>query len=382
MLGTLALAGCRSNQKVAAKSPVTPLPVGSFARAWTAPLELGSDVVREMHLTGDRLFVYTGRNTSCVVNRNSGHLDSFSDVQVGGGVLKAPVMMGDYIVYPTTSTLEIFNLRGRPLKSIPLDSPLSASGVGAGNIVYVGENKLGGYGRLCAIDITRNAAVPRWGILTRGAITGRPAYFEKIIYCGSENGSLMAVTEDGGVAWPGQQNSIFKAGGAFMSDIHADDTGVYAANTDTKLYCLERNSGRIKWQYYATAALKTGPSVTSSMVYQWVPGRGLAAIDKNNGGFNREPRWIIRDAEQFLSEDETHSYLRRRDNTLIAVDKETGKVQFTSRSKSFNFFASNTQDAMIYACTRSGILVAIRPVLNAGEAGELVLNVEPLPLGG
>jgi hypothetical protein len=378
MMGVLAVAGCKSTDKLGAKSPIGPLPAGSFARQWTAPLGLKKDAVRELHLTPDRVFAYTNTNESCVIKRSGGSIEFYNDVNVSGGVLRAPIILGPYLIYPTSSSLEIYNQAGRPLKSIPLESPTSASGVGAGNMIYIGVNKLGGFGRIVAIDITRHSGVPRWSVLRRGAIMGRPAMYEKTIFVGSEDGALVALTEDGTPVWPGLPRNEFATGGSFESDITADETGVYASCTDTKLYALERNTGRIKWQYYSSSALKTPPSVTGTMVYQWVPGKGLAGIDKVNGGYNREPKWIARDAVQFLSEDESHAYLRKHDNTILAVDKETGKIQFMSKTHKFDIFTPNTTDAIIYASTKEGIVVAIRPVIAAGDTGEIVLKLQPI----
>jgi outer membrane protein assembly factor BamB len=378
MIGVLAVTGCRSSQKAGATSPVGALPPGSFARNWTAPLGLKSDPIREVNITPNRVFAYTNSNQSCVISRSSGHIEFMNNVDVSGGVLRAPIILGDYLIYPTSSSIEIYSQNGRPLKSLPLESPTSASGVGLGNMVYIGVNKLGGYGRLVALDITRHTGVPRWSVLTRGAITGRPAIYEKVIFAGSEDGNLVALTDDGGPAWPGLPGNVFSTNGSFMSDVTADETGVYASNTDTKLYVLDRVSGRIKWQYFSTAALKTPPAVTPTMVYQWVPGKGMAGIDKLNGTYNREPKWTVRDAVQFLSEDEAHAYLRHKDNTILAVDKATGKIQFTSKGRAFQVFATNTTDAIIYASTKDGIVVAIRPVIAAGETGEIVLNLQPI----
>lgn len=374
MIGLLAGAGCRSTQKPTTVSAVGPLPAGSFARTWAAPLNLQQDAMRELDLTPNRVFAYTHNNQSYVLTRDGGALQFFNDVNVSGGVLRAPIILSPYIVYPTSASLEIYSDRGRLLKSIRLDSPTGASGVGDGNMVYIGENQQGGYGRITALDITRPVGVPVWSVLTRGVIVGRPALYDKVIFVGSDDGSLVALTEDGIPAWPLLPDDVFKAGGGFVSDIVADKTGVYAACTDTKLYVLNRNDGKIKWQYYSTRALKTPPAVTKTMVYQWVPGKGLAGLDKLKGGYNRVPKWIVPDAVQFLSEDESHAYLRRDDNTILAVDKQTGKVLFKSKENGFDVFATNTNDSTIFAATAEGLVVAIHPVLSAGEIGEIVMR--------
>lgn len=384
MTALIAIGGCKHTVDQKKVSPVGPLPAGSFARQWTAELDFTKekDNARSLHPLDKWVFVHTRRNVSYCLDRAGGALQFIADVDVAGGVLREPIRMGDYLVYPTSSTLEIFNLQGRVLKSVPLDSPTGASGVGEGNIVYIGVNQLRGYGRVLAMDITRPAAVPRWSVLTRGAITGRPAFYERTIFVGSDDGSLLALTTDGTAHWVGLPNHIFSTRGQFLSDIYADETGVYAANTDSKLYVLDRNTGKILWQYYSGSALKTAPEVTATTVYQYVPGNGIVALDKAAGGYNREPKWNVKSAVQFLSDDDTHAYLRKQDNTLLAVDKQTGKIDFTSKTRKFSVFTSNTTTPIIYAATPEGAVVAIRPVLAPGETGEIVLRLEETPLGG
>jgi outer membrane protein assembly factor BamB len=139
---------------------------------------------------------------------------------------------------------------------------------------------------------------------------------------------------------------------------------------------LDRKSGRILWQYYGQTALKTPPRVTATLVYQWVPGKGVVAIDKMQGGYNRPAKWNVRGAIDFLSEDQTHAYLRGGDNAIMAVDKASGKILFTSKTKSYGVFANNLTDSIIYASTPDGQVAAIRPVVEAGETGEIVMRLE------
>src|SRR6266540_3925741 len=82
--------GCRPPTGGGPKSPITALPAGSFARQWAAKLDLKNDPVRELHLEGDRVFVYTRGNQSYVISRAGGALQFINDVDVSGGVLRAP----------------------------------------------------------------------------------------------------------------------------------------------------------------------------------------------------------------------------------------------------------------------------------------------------
>jgi hypothetical protein len=64
---------------------------------------------------------------------------------------------------------------------------------------------------------------------------------------------------------------------------------------------------------------------------------------------------------------------------VVAVDKATGEQKFTSRRTDFVAFATNTKDSTIYAATKDGQVLAIVPVLKAGNVGELALdNARPV----
>src|SRR5207249_3395741 len=101
-------------------------------------------------------------------------------------------------------------------------------------------------------------------------------------------------------------------------------------------------------------------------------------LDKTTGSFNRLPRWTIGAARQFLSQDEKNAYIRLRDNTILAVDKITGERRFESKNR-YDDFATNETDSMIYAATKAGAVVGIRPVLIPGQTGVLVMNDSKTP---
>src|SRR5688500_9594629 len=71
--------GCRKDQRGKAVSPVGPLPAGSFARDWTAILDLKKDPGRSLHPLNELLFVYTGGNVSYGLGRSSGAIQFISD---------------------------------------------------------------------------------------------------------------------------------------------------------------------------------------------------------------------------------------------------------------------------------------------------------------
>ena len=373
--------GAWGDKQAAQNAEPQAVSANTFVKAWSNKLDLEKDRVDELHLRGDTLFVYTNDHLVYGVDRNGGNTKYLAQPQVTGGILRPPLPVGDYVVYPSGSTIDILTNSGRPARRIELEKPIRSGAVGDGPHVYVGLDHYGGAGTVAKIDITRTYKVVDWELMTDAAVTPTPALHKRVLYVGSEDGRIYAVTDERGQVWSLEQGKgWFQTQGKFVSDIKADDTGVYAANTDSKLYCLDPLTGRIRWQYWGSAALKTAPVVTATMVYQYVPGQGIVAIDKLQGEPNRKPRWIVKDARQVLSEGEQHVYLRRRDNRLMAVDNQTGEVVFTSQTSPYEVVAPHLNDALIYAATRDGQVAAIRPVLREGEVGVVVMDLREEPI--
>jgi outer membrane protein assembly factor BamB len=208
-----------------------------------------------------------------------------------------------------------------------------------------------------------------------GAVSAAPALWEDAVYFASEGGDVYAVTAASRDSiWP-LPGGVFKTGGPIVADLAVDADALYVASTDNKLYALNRNNGTIRWQYFASSALRASPTATSDTVYQFVPGTGLVAIDKSSGDYNRKPRWVAQDATQFLAQDERNAYVRRKDNRIEARDRKTGEVRFVSQRRDLAVFGTTSvkEDGMIYAGTSAGRVIAIRPVLKPGTVGEVVL---------
>ena len=225
---------------------------------------------------------------------------------------------------------------------------------------------------MVCVDVKRPYSPAQWELQTGGAVSCTPAFYGGVLYAGSDDGRVYAMTPDRVAAW-GSNHGHFDTRGPIRGDITAEKSGVYVASADSKLYCLDPRDGKIRWQYYAQATLNASPNVTASSVYIHVNGRGLVALDKAEGKFNRDARWICPEATQFLAEDAGHCYARGRDNSILALDKKTGEIKFRSQRKDFVAFATNTVDGMIYGATETGQVVAVVAVLTHGEVGEVAM---------
>src|SRR5262249_27579692 len=149
------------------------------------------------------------------------------------------------------------------------------------------------------------------------------------------------------------------------------------------LYCVNSETGRLEWRFIAGASLYDGPTVTEKTIYQHIPGKGLAAIDRfqkvaaegadqqsNAETPYHTAKWIVKDGAQLLCEDSQFLYVLTESNTVLAVDRNTGETAFSTKKHKLVGFVAKPKSSMIYTVTEKGLLVAFQPVQAPGTYGE------------
>lgn len=352
--------------------PTQAIPIQSFERDWGVATNQTDGRVDRLYLRDPYIFAYTTKGTVYILKRADGSIVSIANVPHGGDQLRSPVVLRDRIVFPTTVNFEVYDRNGNYIGPKPLSYSIRSNAVGAGSVVYVGADFRNG-GRVVKADITVKYPDHVWELMFgRVSVSAAPALFGDTVYAAAEDGEVTAVdNETRNPLWP-IENGVFHMHGSVVADLVVDDSGLYVASEDETLVCLNRQTGKVKWQYPAGTPLDTSPHVTKDLVFQYVPGTGLVVIDKRQGDFNRKPLWVASDVNQFLAEDEHYVYGRRADNAILAMDKKDGHAAFISRRRDFAAFAPNIQNGIIYAVTKHGRVMAIKPVLTPGQVGEIV----------
>jgi outer membrane protein assembly factor BamB len=391
------LGGCNNDQGPATLPPsaVVQITGPCFVKKWQTQLRMTpGESVRDIYLVGDTLHIETDQNFDHCLNAASGDLQFFNQVATPEILTRdGPALVTDGFVIARGSALYLYNRDGRLQRGIDLgftvtNQPVSVSP--GKSLVIVGLDESGG--RIAEVDVSRDIDPIAWEIMTNGLVEGAAAVSVGGIYAGSEDGGVRAFTDDRSLVWPLLPGSCFKAGGQIVSAVRADHPdlklsephSVYFGATDGVLYCVNCDNGKLRWRYFAGTPLETAPEVTLSTVYQYVPGKGLVAIDRAHkmtlpdgtaAGDDPFPpaRWIARYGKRFLAEDDQYSYVQSTSNTLMALDKQTGAVAFQSHVRGLRFAAVNLKTSMIYAVTRGGDVVAIQPVLQSGSFGEVVM---------
>ena len=386
--------GCTPTHKPTYKTE--PLTAKSFARQWATELADGaSNPVTAVYAVDKYIFAYREDGSSTVMERASGRLVQIDHPKGSTVRMHAPLMLKDRIVYPTTTYLEVFEIGGHyiahPLRptdetekpfSQELKFPIRSDAVGFGKLVFFGAD-FRNSGRAVAVDMTRTYVPDVWTLMTPGSfVTAAPALAKDAVFFASEHGMVTKVSiEDRKPLWSLPEGQFGTYGGV-VADLVLDTSGLYVASTDTKLYCLAEQSGRVKWQFFAGEALRTAPAVTKDLVYQIIPSRGLAAIDKNVGSDaanSRSPRWLAAGITRFLASDDSYAYATTSDNHIVAIDKASGQERFRSRRNDFSAFATSTAgDGMIFVADENARVTAVKPILQSGAAGEVVLDPVPV----
>ncbi len=364
-------------------NPVNVLPMGSLQRSWFIDLHLQDDPAVRLDVRDKFVYVYTKGKRVIGYDRLAGTPQLNIHVSSPDLKLLPLVELKDYIVFPSATSLEVFGNDGFFDKSIPLGRPLRSPAAGEGTLIFFGS--AGPHGGLVeAYDVAATYAPQKWEFLTTDGfdVTSGVVCYADTVFSASEGGEVDAVTSGREQIWDTDHGN-FKAYSGVNADLKADEAGLYVASTDYNLYCVNRANGKLKWQYFSGVPLMASPVTTADTVYQFVPGKGLAALDKLTGPFNRIPRWIAPNATQFLAQDDKYAYLAQPHPdpsgraamaySIVALDKQTGKLAFESDHKDFTLLASNRKDNMIYVGYTDGKIFAIKPVLKAGQIGELVM---------
>lgn len=376
------IGGCESHNSTA--HDIGELPSQSFRQQWYRDLSLKSgERTKALFLRGDQLFVQTTQNSFYSLDRRSGDVQTVSEVADASTDVKPPLVFKDHVVYAAGRSLRFYDQTGHLDRTLDMDTPFRSAPVSGGGMIYAGVDHEGG-GRLIAIDPAFNNNPVRWQLDTGGGVYGAPVTTgpnQSLLFSGGIDGRVYGVSVDRAAVWAGLAGGTFVTNGPIYADIKASGNDLLVASADSKLYCLDVRTGRIRWTYYAGVPLHASPEVTAGFVYISVPGKGICAINRLEGQMDRAASWSVANADQFLAEDDKHAYLKSTDNRVLAVEKATGQVKFESRRTDLAIYVSNPvndpKGATIYASTKRGLVMAIAPVLRPGVVGELVLDMRP-----
>lgn len=178
---------------------------------------------------------------------------------------------------------------------------------------------------------------------------------DQIVVLGTDAGNVIAVKADGPrKLWE------FKAVEAIAGPVVRDGNSFIFADKDMNVYRVdagESSKVNLVWKYHTEGILDRPPLVTKDVVYQYVPVRGLSAINKQSG----QMLWALREGVDLLAEAAGRAYVITKDRTLTVMDNGTGRKLFWVNFSSVLNHAANTTDAKIYVADGQGHIACLAP---------------------
>jgi len=115
---------------------------------------------------------------------------------------------------------------------------------------------------------------------------------------------------------------------------------------------------QLVWKYQTAGVLDREPRVTQTVVYQYVPGKGVTAIDKNNGTL----MWSVPGGIDLLSESKGRAYVITKNSTLVAMDNLSTKKLYSVNFAEVSRHTANITDSKIYIADERGRIACLQPV--------------------
>jgi outer membrane protein assembly factor BamB len=192
----------------------------------------------------------------------------------------------------------------------------------------------------------------------------------------ADDNSVVFATEAGNVISiaPDEPEKVwqFDATGGIVGPIVKDGESLFLASKDTYVYQLDirkegfpfrdtmRNGARTPpvWKYQTEAILDKAPRVTREVVYQYVPNKGLTAINRKSGKF----MWQVKNGLDLLAEAEGKAYVFKKEGELVVMDNSSKKRLYSVNFARVSRYAANVADSKIYIADKTGRIACLRPV--------------------
>ncbi|MHC4424955.1 MAG: outer membrane protein assembly factor BamB family protein [Planctomycetota bacterium] len=154
----------------------------------------------------------------------------------------------------------------------------------------------------------------------------------------------------------------FDASEAVAGPIVKDWMSLFFASKDTNVYRVDivgpPERKRLVWKYQTAAVLEKAPRVTQEVVYQYVRGKGVTAIDKEKGSF----LWLVPGGVDLLMEARGRAYVITGTGTLVVMDNVKAKRLYSVNFAGVSINAANTADERIYIADERGRVACLQPV--------------------
>ena len=231
-----------------------------FKRVWSYQLESVTSIIASDE--GDRLFAATDTGRVLCLDLKSGEL--IWSAEPGGRITtEAAVGAGLVIVASTTNTgngarsalRALDRSTGVTVWVRDYDRTFTSPPALFGSMVYAGSSD----GSLYAVSLKGGEIL--WKSPTGGVVQGRPLIADRLILVGSDDGALHALKiETGEQAW------TFQTAGKVRGCPATDNKAVYFGSGDGYVYAVDLATGKLRWKSRTGAGLESSALLAGDRV--------------------------------------------------------------------------------------------------------------------
>jgi len=178
---------------------------------------------------------------------------------------------------------------------------------------------------------------------------------EEFVVFGTDAGNVISIMA-------GEPKLIlkFKAAKVIGGRLVRSGDDLVFSSKDTKVYKLDINTGEFLWRrpYASGGLLESGPQVTKDVVYQYVRGKYVVAIDRKNG----TGMWELDGGVGLLAESAGRAYVITDDAKIEVIDNKKAAQLYTLDLLGVSLHVSNTVDSKIYVGDDSGRIACLTPL--------------------
>jgi len=333
---------------------VTPelLEEGKLEILWEDKLPIQkTEELESMSIVGERIYALSSRNYMICLDRNKGKTIFSRSVAAAGLPVGRLVPYEDELMFVLGNRLvEMNGQTGKELRAKTIEIGLACPGARNSSFYYLsGKDR-----RLHVLHAENGVEFFEVAVENDPMITSIAADEDFVVF-GTDAGNVVSILPD-----RPRRLWQFDAGGAIAGPIVREGRSLFFASKDTNIYRVDVFNLPVKelvWKYQTAGVPETSPHVTQKVVYQYIRGKGVTAIDRESG----KGIWSLGEGVELLAEAKGKSYVISKNGTLAVMDNVRGKKLYSVNFRQVKRYAVNTADSKIYIADKSGRIACVQP---------------------
>jgi len=312
-----------------------------------------AESLEQLLILGNRIYAISDRNYTVSLNRENGKMIFGRVVALDGLPVMGLKLYGDELIsIAGTKLIEIDPESGAQRKAVDVGFSIACPAARNSSYFYLG----GVDRRLHILRADDKVQIFEVAADNESMITSIIAHDISVIFT-TAAGNVISITPD-----RPRRLWQFDAAGGIAGPIVRDGMSLFFASKDTNVYRVDmvglpERTQRV-WKYQTAGVLEKAPSVTREVVYQYVPSKGVTAIDKENGTL----LWSVPGGVDLLAEAKGRAYVITKNRTLVVMDNLSTKKLYSVNFAEVSIYAANITDSKIYVADERGRIACLQPV--------------------